>query len=539
MPPIKIDIDDSLSAPSSLPERAKELQRIYAERHLALSDAMAVALSELEQKDIPATQPFWGRGFVRAGEIIGMVREFGGSRFWKDAVPVFHDTVVAPILRHAMDKCGAVVLPGFAALRNATAENHAFNDVIDHARLTEFVDLAMDDLDVMGAGFWAEVSVNLYCAARHSAETRTGRFGRSRDAAKLLPDIDPLAARLMLMTDPELPPEAEVTKRKLKPNAVSHRKRSGIHPKEGGVAGIRVSSQLEDFPDAVGSELILPSELLANRLLHEGLLVRHRPPFQQPKRDILAVTLCDSRSLGDGAFLLKAAWADASIRLRFLLNQLGVGNSDLLWAEATELGVNVAHIPVQGLKKSLRNVDAFLLSGAMRKKMFFETQLLPEFINQLPSAGRRMEAIEDTQFTSLSALLADRSLTSLRRGGKRGPKKSDPATSPADYAKVIVFVLLPEGSEEALAALADWNAFERNFRQEAKLPFSSGFTLQGVILPKDLFVGAEFFVSPPDTHSPMEPITLEEDEDNLATTNQWIGQVSWSFMRSVLGAINV
>lgn len=534
-----IDIDDSLSASSSLPERAKELQRIYAERHLALSDAMAAALSELEKKDLPAMQPFWGRGFVRAGEIIGMVREFGGSRFWKDAVPVFHETVVAPILRHAMDKCGAVVLPGFAAFGDAAAENQAFNGVKDHARLTEFVDLALGDLDVMGAGFWAEVSVNLYCAARHSAETRTGRFGHSRDAANLLPDIDPLAARLMLMTDPELPPEAEVTKRKLKPNAVSPRQRSGIHPKEGGVAGIRVSSQLEDFPDAVGSELILPSELLANRLLHEGLLVRHRPPFQQPKRDILAITMCDSRTLGDGAFLLKAAWADASIRLRFLLNQLGLGNSDLLWAEATELGVNDAHMPVEGLKKSLRNVDAFRLSGAMRNKMFFETQLLPEFINQLPSAGSRLEAIEDTQLTSVYALLTDRSFSTLQRGGKRASKKPNRATSQADYAKTIVFVLLPEGSEEAFAALSDWNAFERNFRQEAKLPLASGFTLQGLILPKDLFAGAELFVSPPNAYSPMEAIILEADEDNLATTNQWVGQVSWAFMRSILGAINV
>jgi hypothetical protein len=534
-------ISDALehsAVPPADGSRAAALRAAYAERHLALPERLSDYLAALEEVKSPANATFWGRGFVLAGEAVGMSRVFGATPFWQGAVARFHQVVVEPVLRHAMTKSDSVTLAGYAHLAAPDAPRASQRDESEYLQI---IDEALSDNDVMGRGFWCEAAANLYGAAWRSAELRAGATGPHFHNRAIAPEADPLLVRLMLQAEPNLPEDFRISRKNQRSFAVSQRKRSGYRPKEGGVAGIRVSSQIEDLPDAVLSELMLPPELMANRLLHEGLLVRHRPPFRQPKRDLLSVCLADFRETPDLTNLVKACWADAALRLRILLAQRGLEHSDLIWSERSFLGLssNVMRVEDFDLRKGL---DATMLEGASRKEALFSSGLLPVFTDQLGGSDPRnaLEGVVTAGETSRALLQAglERLQRRLRPGKGRIGGSGSETHSPEDYFRTIVFVVLSEQSETGQQALEDWRSVRNPLRLQLKPSVGEKSLLVGLVVPKRLAPEHAFTALGDVETGERDTFTPEAQDSEADFVNHVLGGVSALLIRTTMGAVN-
>lgn len=435
--------------------RARTLLEAFAERHVALTPRLATALADLEAAQTPAEEAVWGRAFRHAGQSVGQADIVGRTRFWRHAVRDFHCLVAEPVLRRAMTQVPALALVGAADLPRRQDRASAGDWMVTYEAV---VDDLLDGFDAMGRGFWIETAVRLQAAAWASAQSR-GASGRRRAALfGSHPEIDPVTCRSLYEIDPVFPDAFQLKTRELKALQKSERKRGGIRPKEGGVSGIRTSTVLDDLPDGLVSEFLLPRQLVLDRLLHEGLLVRHRPPFRQPKRDVLVMGLTDRRADGPGGAILKAAWADAAIRLQILMSRIGLPQSDLIWAEARATGLAADVLRVEDLSGGGTGLDPMLLRGAHRAARLYGSGLMPGFLDTLGAS----DPIPDDAlaYPDLVPHLARAGLRRLRlrrriAGGHLGPGE-DIDHRPSDYARRLVFVVLPAGSETARAADTDW-----------------------------------------------------------------------------------
>jgi hypothetical protein len=302
---------------------AAHLQASFAQRHIALPPALAVALAEFLASRQPLLDPVWGRAFGLMARALGLSGALASQSLMKGALDRFLLVVAEPVLRKAADLAGALPLvgaplggPDEAALLPAegAVQRHT------HA--------ALSDLGIMGRAFWVHAALDLYQTALQATRARARLVAVTPNT-----ECDPALAALVFLHPPQFDIALQREKPRRKARHLSAQRRAGIRPKEGGVAGIRQSHSFEDLSDALFSELIQGRALIANKLLHEGLLVRHRPPRRDPKRDLLSMTLHEAE-VGDGmGTLVKAAWADAAIRLRVALHQMGLQNSDLVWSQ--------------------------------------------------------------------------------------------------------------------------------------------------------------------------------------------------------------
>ena len=435
------------------PARAEQLLVAFNERHLAMTPMLAQHLVRLEAASIPAQDPFWGRAFRRAGEAIGLGQIVGGSAFWAGALPQFPGLIAEPVLRMVMGRQSSVHLFGAAPL----GDDLGFASAT--AALERGVADALTDVGVMSRGFWATAAIALHGAATIAALARAGRPGDPDALHSLPPEPDPALCRLLFQAEPIFPEEQQRLRRKKVRQRAALRKRSGIRPKEGGVAGIRISTLQEDFPDAVMSEMILPEELLADRLLHEGLIVRYRPPLREPKRDLLSLCLTYGDG-GAGAAVVKAAWADASLRLQSMLGQIGLERSDLIWAEATGPGLTASVLRADGIRLA-DALDPMALAGPARAEALVRSGLFPRFSDTLPRhlnpAAQPADVIETLPHLTSHALrrLRDAALASAppRRGVRVEPPR------PTDYSRHLAIACLPANSPQAKRAAQDWSGF--------------------------------------------------------------------------------
>ncbi len=303
---------------------AAHLRASFAQRHVALPAGMADGLARFLAARQPLLDPFWGRAFTCMARALDVSGAVVSQSLVKGVLDRFLVVVAEPVLRRAAQAAGMLPLAAAAAPAVDARWDGA------EAAIRRQAEAALADPQVMGRPFWVHAALDIHLAALRAARQRT-RHGAPPAPG---PETDPALAALVFLHPPRFD-EAQLRERhRRRARQVSAHRRAGVRPKEGGVAGIRQSHSFEDLPDSLFSELIQPRALLANKLLHEGLLVRHRPPRRNPRRDLLAVTalLADP---GDGMGLLaKAAWADAAIRLRVALHQMGLGNSDLVWAPA-------------------------------------------------------------------------------------------------------------------------------------------------------------------------------------------------------------
>ncbi|MGQ0566455.1 MAG: hypothetical protein ACT4OK_15485 [Gemmobacter sp.] len=466
--------------------RGRALLAAFHERHVPLTPALAEALARLEGAAQPGADAGWGRAYLRAGEALGIGGQVGGA-FWTAALPVFATTVAEPILRHAAGWVDTVTLFGAAPL----AAPGAPVGRVEAGLLEAAVNNALSDVAVMGRGFWVVTGVALHGAATRAVAVKAGLARRGAGARHLAPEPDAALCRLMFETEPEFPDDRAAQQRRQRTRAKSVRKRSGIRPKEGGVAGIRPSRRIEDFPDAVFSELILPPQLLVNRLLHEGLLVRHRPPLREPKRDLLALCFCDAQGGGDGAALAKAAWADAGLRLRLILAQRGLDRSDLVWAEA---GPDAPLAAVMRTEEVVlrAGLDPMLLAGPQRADMLIRSGLLPGFADLLPRSAALDPAEGFAPHLPALAALGVQELQDRARPVRRRRDQVAEVPVPADYARHLVLACLPARGPEGRKALTDWTALRAEMRGHLRREVGDKTLFAALLWPDRAERGAAF-----------------------------------------------
>lgn len=354
--------------PQSRPHgsRAGDLVSSFAARHVPLPAALADSLAEFLASRRPVMHPVWGGALRCMTRALGGSGAFASQALVKGALDRFLLVVAEPILREAARKAGVLPLAlgatGAAANMEADA---AESEVVRHALG------ALRVPEVMGRPFWVHAALDLHLAARDTARARV-----HRRADTLWRECDPPLTALVFLHPPQFPDHLGREKTLRKPRRLSRRNRSGIRPKEGGVRGIRPSRNIEDLPDVLMSELMLPRPVMMARLVQEGVLVRHRPPRRDPRRDLLAVTLHEAAP-GDGMGLfVKAAWADAAMRLQLALHQMGLTASTLCWSEA-------------GLRPITLDVDLDLPSGLQlnprslgeraRADLLLRSGLFPDF----------------------------------------------------------------------------------------------------------------------------------------------------------------
>lgn len=517
---------------AATPARARVLLSAFSERHVPLTPDLANGLVRLESAPLPSADLGWGRAFVRAGEAMGIAGQVG-SAFWAAAMPVFAASVAEPILRHAARQVGHIALSGSAGL--SVGDDPRTRD--SAAQINAAVNAALGDVAVMGRGFWIVTGVMLHGAATRATEARAGLARSKTGVARLIPEPDAALCRLLFETEPVFPDDHLARQRKQRARAKSMRKRSGIRPKEGGVAGIRVSRRIEDFPDAVFSELIMPIPLLANRLLHEGLLIRHRPPMREPKRDLLSMCFCDARGGPEATSLIKAAWADAGLRLRLILAQLGLAHSDLLWAEAGPVSPMAAVLRTEEV--TLRaDLDPIQITGPLRADMLMRSGLLPGFSDTLPVAGTLAAADGFADHLPVLASLGISTLQDRARRMRRTRDGAAPVLRIADYARHLVLVCLPATSSEGRRAVTDWPALRAEIRAGLRKDAGEGATYAALLYPDQVARGSVFSAISDASALAQMDLATPEDADAAQCLSQTLGLLSGWMMDLTLEALD-
>lgn len=420
----------------AVPAAARHLREAFAERHVPLPLSLARSLAQMMPERQPAHAPFWGRAFARMAQALDVTGASSSQAMIRSVMDRFLLVVAEPILRRAARMAGVLPLSGTGAdPHDARGWPLPWQEA--EARVIAHADSALADVAVMGAAFWVHAALDLHLAALIETRARArvgGSPGTGYDAgpgrqASSNTECDPQFAALVFLHPPRFDPRQRDEALRRKGKSLSAWRRSGIRPKEGGVAGIRQSRSPEDLPDSLFSELILPRTLLVNKLLHEGLLVRHRPPRREPRRDLLALTLSQALPEDGMGLLVKAAWADAAIRLRVALHQIGLGNSDLVWSETAERPAAMSCVVDE---PGVDLLPPLSIDGKVRADMLLRTGLFPEFaIRQtLPPETGPLD----------TAQLARKALAPAGAGAMPGRRK---VAAVSDYGRRFALVARP------------------------------------------------------------------------------------------------
>lgn len=345
---------------------ANHIRQSFAERHVPLPPELAQSLARVLRSRQPLLDPFWGRAFTLMARSLGVSGAVASQQLLKEAMDRFFNIVAEPVLRQAARRAGFLTLGAREGARGGTTSD-------EDSAISREVDLALREAEVMGQPFWVHAALDLHLAALRKAKAKA-RI-KVPEALERLPDeVDPALAALVFLHPPEFDAEQQRQQVRRKARQTAALRRAGIRPKEGGVAGIIASRQLDDLPDALMSELILPRALFNNKLLHDGLLVRHRPPRRDPKRDLLAVMLHRPLPADGMGLLVQAAWADAAIRLRVALFQMGLANSDLVWSGPGTALLLGCDLDLPGID----HLPLLRIAGKARADMLMKSGLYPD-----------------------------------------------------------------------------------------------------------------------------------------------------------------
>lgn len=402
---------------------AAHLQQAFAQRHIPLPSELAEALAELLETRQPFLTRVWGQAFITSARALGVSGAMASQRLMCAGIERFPTIVAEPLLREAARRTRVLPLSGAATNR----------DVIDdaEAKITAALQPLLHDPDAMGRTFWVRTALDLHQNALESLRRKTRAAGRRDIPRRPAAEIDTPLAALVFLHPPVFPRTATDLRQQQKARRSAPHRRAGIKPREGGVVGIRHSRSLEDLPESLFSELILPRQLLAMKLLHEGILVRHRPPRREPRRDLLALNL-HCAGAGDGmSTLINAAFADAAVRLQLALVQRGLLNSDLVWAGPFG---QTAHLAAALDLPDLHLLKPLDLPLTVRADLLMRSGLFPDFAVVQPDRVPPEKAEDDDGTRSvLRAALAAVAPRSQRA----------PALSPHDYAHRFMLLSRP------------------------------------------------------------------------------------------------
>lgn len=491
--------------------RAHYLLSCFHERHVPLTPTLARALAGIETARRPSAHLPWGGVFAPMGKVLGMAGRFGHSPAVMADPGLFHTQVAEPLLRRAGSVIGSVVLLGPA---NWSPLPAGAPDYASYCRRIEtaLAQLILDPAE-MGEGFWAGAGLTLLSAARGKARTRT------RPGCDAPPD--PRIAKLIFALDPAFAVATQRDFRDPHPKSRSERDRAGTRPKEGGVKGVIQTTRFEDFGDAALSEFMQPRAVQMNKLMHEGYLMRHRPPKRTPRRDLLVMVVRPQSGLtaGDNDALYAAAWADSALRSQILLDAMAMRHSDLVFAGLFGGQARLAHHDVE-TAPPLPAIHPLALAGVPRRLALTRSGLAKPLMARTGADLPRKNADPDTPLPELRA-----ALDLLRRG------RTD--LDPDLYARRLVIECLtdtdPEAAREVAQARSVW---------AASLGYAApgAIRLARIMLPARLTAGAMASWSHGPRGDVQDKLTIPEDDDSALA--QVFGAVSLWMLQTIREALD-
>lgn len=289
------------------------------------------------------------------------------------------DFAIAPLIRRAASDNGDAVLSGEAAFLSLSKKEVDLWTNAMNARVAEL----LSDPELMGRSFWNLVGFALLSDSfsRANRGLRTSRQSAGHFALSQEPD--PALADILADVEPDF---SHRSNRALK-DKITRRaswRRSGIKPKEGGVEGIRLSRSVDDIEDALPSEMCLPREAMLVKLAEDGFLVKHRPPFRQPKRDLLLIGMIGNDTDSAGLQLAICAFADACVRLWTMLRSSATPRADLVLVRNRLGHLQTACCRIDYLLQ-IPARSTFDFDRATRLGLLLNSNLVPDVLDQLPS----------------------------------------------------------------------------------------------------------------------------------------------------------
>lgn len=345
-------------------------------RHAGLTPRLAAGILDDQSSllSLPRRSfPPWAAVRDIVGEALGTAGQ--GDRFWAEVSPtLLHARALVPLLQAAERLAGRSYLFGADAAATVTGAV----DYAEHQRLIEraFANLVSDRAR-MGAAFWDGLAFSLWSEFLLRSGSRA-EPAHPRDPA---PDADPGVVYWLRRLAPAFPRDM----RQRRPRVVHRRvKEREPRPRQGGVAGVRLSHSPDEFGDRLISEAAWPTIVQLDRLLHSGYLVRHRPPPLDRRRDVLVAGLFAAPATIAGQSFARAAFLDAAVRTAILLRRSGLMRSDIALAARTGLdGAAAARVSIEGLDW-LDAADPWTAGREARMAFLRTPGLLPQFLDRGP-----------------------------------------------------------------------------------------------------------------------------------------------------------
>ncbi|UXX83799.1 hypothetical protein [Roseovarius pelagicus] len=499
-------------------QRAMELFTMIQDRHVAISPGLARDLAELERTLTPASDPNWGRAYGLASEAIGLRGKMGNSAPWQRLFPRFVLAVVEPIMRKG------VVENRFEL--SLTIENPEYRAVSDFEgacrRMEEWVRLALADKTVMGQAFWACAGVSLLLAFRRQ---NVGR--RAQTVLQLPPVPDLQLTQMVFCLEPKLEDDPLWRKKALKPSARSNRLRVGVRPREGGVTGVLHTRRLRDLPDALPSAFVVPEKIRVLKLIEEGFMIPDRPPYRRPDRNLLSLTMQAPETDGLGAaHLVKAAWIDATIRLRVLLANMSLRKSELGHAHMRDTGTCCAAVSFSGDSTKAR-FDPLQIKGDFRRQAVSQAVMFADVFDMLAPATKNTQSPRDR---AVEVQARERLVLTCLREQAEGMR----AGSMEDYASICLIEVAPAVTRGDEIVNVVWRDDRRALMR--RYGFDAADTVHGarILCPPEVVSGAHFTICD-DAFSEPQKIEVPEAENAEEALAKIVGAVSgWIIKQNLL-----
>lgn len=510
--------------------RAAALFNLLQDRHLPMTPWLATSLAEFEQSTFPANDQYWGRAYQLASSEIGLGGKMGNTPAWRDLFPTFLQAVIEPILRAVALQAGRVVLSTYGTVADPDQQQ-----VMDIAgRKTEdAVDAALTKRDVMGQAFWIGAGVALLAAFR---KLPVGRGPMRQGSMAGLPPLPDLRfSQLVYGVEPALEEDRLWQKNTQRTAAKSKRIRVGIRPREGGVTGVLHTRRDSDLGDALTSAFVLPEEIRLIKLLEEGFMITHRPPHRRPDRDLLSMTIQTRQVAGLGAAALaKAAWVDATMRLRILLANLGMSKSEIGYGNMQPTGTIAAALTVDGQQPKGR-FHILALKGQLRANSISTSTLVPEIFETIAAPNRhnaekRSPEIAATQRVRAACAMQAAATLTARRSGPQ------PKQQMTDYARVCLVEIAPMVVRGNETVVVDWRSDRRNAARTYGIEDVRDAFLGRILCPPDIKEGSTFVLCSDDGLEESK-ISVPQESESSEAIAKTIGALSgWFITQNILAA---
>lgn len=513
--------------------RAQTLFHVLQDRHVPMTQTLATSLASFEDAQSPAADPFWGRAYALAGGAIGLHGKMGNTPAWSRLFGVFVQIVAEPILREVAVRMKQVTITTLGDVASAATAVD-----MDHTSMSieAAVGGMLNDQGSMGQAFWIGAAITLLGRFRETPAGQSSPIARNGKALPFLPDLT--FAHLVYAVEPILGGDRSWTKNAPRSASKSKRLRVGIRPREGGVTGVQHSRRDTDIGDALSSAFILPKEFRLIKLLEEGFMIPRRPPYRHPDRDLLSMTFQDLALNGlEAGALVKAAWIDATMRLRFLLANMSMGNSEIGFGHIQAAGTIASAVSAQvDQPKGVFNVMA--LEGAMRARMISMSNLVPSIFDTVAPRGKAAykKPPDDLKVVAQRQVrLACSAQAVVGMATQKGRFKNSPTRRPGlgDYAQVCLIDVAPRVVRGDETVASDWRSNRRAIQHDYNLESAQNLYLGRILCPELVKAGAIFVLCSDDGAGELElEIPLDNAPDEAIA--QIIGDLStWIITQNI------